>query len=128
MSLYSVLFLQIFYLFQNCILIDRSIALSSYQQDILRCMFHLNELHHLCLVTVIFHYQSTDSIGNHHRLTFQENAISCDWVNDFRLLHLLTNLLVTTWSADNQFSPGFYTFYNSVVGGSVAGMKSDKDI
>ena len=128
MSLYSILLFQIFYLLQDRFLIDRSIALSSNEQYIFRSMFHLDELHHLCLVSVIFHYQGTYRIGDHHRLTFQEDAVTCDRINDFRLLHLLTYLLVTTRSADDQLSARLYTFNNSIVGGSVTCMKSDEDI
>ena len=127
MFLYSVSFFERFYLIQDSLFFFRTrlSCFSSYKKHVLRSMFHLNKLHNLSLISEIFHYQCTYRICNHHSLTFHENAVTCYCINNFRLLHLLTDLLVTTRSANYQFRPRLYTFYNSIVGSSIAGMKSD---
>lgn len=130
MFLYSVSFFERFYLIQDSLFFFRTrlSCFSSYKKHVLRSMFHLNKLHNLSLISEIFHYQCTYRICNHHSLTFHENAVTCYSINDLRLLHFLTDLLVTTWSTYYQLSIRLYTFYNSVVSGSIASMKSDEDI
>ena len=127
MSLYAVSFLERFYLVKNLRLLFfvRIIRFSSYKKHVLRSMFHLDKLHHLRLISEIFQYQGSYRIGNHHSLTLHKDSVTCYCINNFRLLHLLTDLLVTTRSANYQLCPRLYTFYNCIIGGSVASMKSD---
>ena len=130
MLLNTVSFLKQFYLVENLRLLFfvRIIRFSSYKKHVLRSMFHLDKLHHLRLISEIFQYQGSYRIGNHHSLTFHKDAVTRYCINNSRLLHLLTNLLVTTRSAYYQLRPRLYTFYNSVVSGSVAGVESDQHV
>ena len=108
--------------------IDGFIRLFPYQQHVFRCVFHFDKLHHLGLITIVFQNQSTDRVGDHHRLTFQEDAVARDGVDFARAFHLLTDLLVATWGANNQFSPCLDARSNGIVGGRVSCVKGYQHI
>ena len=93
----AILGLQIRYLLQNLRLFRFFRRLPSHQQHILRRVFHLDEFHHLGLVSEILQDQGADGVGDHHSLAFKEDAVARDGVNLTRAFHLLSNLLMATW-------------------------------
>ena len=130
MLFYSVSFFEIINFFQDSFFLFSTwlTDFSSNEKHVLGRMFHLDKLHHLRLISEIFQYQGTYRVGNHNSLTFHEDAVTRYCINNFRLLHLLTNLLVTTRSAYYQLRSRLYAFNDSIVSGSIASMQSDKDI
>ena len=102
MLLDAILGFQVVDLLHNLGFIHRLVGFPSHQQHVFRRVFHLDKLHHLCLVAIIFQDQGTDGVGNHHGLTFEEDAVACDGVETPRVFHLLANLLVTAGRADDQ--------------------------
>ncbi len=59
------------------------------EQHVLRCVLHLDELHHLGLVAELFENQGADGVGDHHGLTFKEYAVARDGIETARTFHLL---------------------------------------
>ena len=91
-------------------------------------MFHLDELHHLGLITEILQNQGTDGVGDHHSLTLKENTVARDGVDLARAFHLLTDLLVAAGGAHDEFRSSLDARGDGVVGGRVAGMKRNQHI
>ena len=125
---YAILGLQIRNLLQNFRVFHVFRCFPSNQQHIFRRMFHLDELHHLGLVAEILQNQGADGVGDHHSLTFEEDAVSRDGIDFARTLHLLPDLLVATECADNQLRSSLDARGDGIVGGRVAGMKRNQHI